>query len=63
DLKDVVTTDPQIKRKRLLAPEGMTEQKIDMILSRKTPHEEKRRRADNLIDTSHSNATTSERGI
>ena len=47
----VVTCDPQIQRQRVLARPGMTDQKLDMILSRQMPDAEKRRKADFLIDT------------
>ncbi|MBB3355412.1 dephospho-CoA kinase [Rhizobium sp. BK049] len=58
DVIVVVSTDPQIQRQRVLARDDMTEQKFDMILSRQTPDAEKRRRADYLVDTSHSIAET-----
>ncbi|MBX4907486.1 MULTISPECIES: dephospho-CoA kinase [Rhizobium] len=58
DVIVVVSTDPQIQRQRVLARDDMTEEKFDMILARQTPDAEKRRRADYLVDTSHSIAET-----
>ena len=51
DVVVVVTCDPQIQRQRVLARAGMTEEKLHMILSRQMPDEEKRKRADFLVDT------------
>lgn len=49
----VVTTSPEIQRQRILARENMTAEKLDVILSRQMPDEEKRKRADFVVDTSH----------
>lgn len=47
----VVTADPAIQRARVLARPGMTEERFRAILARQTPDEDKRRRADVVIDT------------
>lgn len=49
----VVTTGPEIQRERILARDNMTAEKLDAILSRQLPDEEKRKRADFVVDTSH----------
>jgi dephospho-CoA kinase len=49
----VVTTDPEIQRRRVLARDNMTRELLDAILARQLPDAEKRRRADFLVDTSH----------
>lgn len=47
----VVTCDPLIQRERVLKRPGMTEEKLALILSRQIPDEEKRGKADYIIDT------------
>jgi dephospho-CoA kinase len=49
----VVTTDPELQRKRILARDNMTAEKLDAILARQLPDAEKRKRADFVVDTSH----------
>ena len=49
----VVTTSPEIQRQRILSRDDMTDEKLKAILARQMPDEEKRRRADFVVDTSH----------
>jgi dephospho-CoA kinase len=49
----VVTTDPDIQRRRVLARDNMTRELLDAVLARQLPDAEKRRRADFVVDTSH----------
>ena len=48
----VVTTTPEIQRERILSRPSMTPEKLDAILAKQLPDEEKRRRADFVVDTS-----------
>jgi dephospho-CoA kinase len=47
----VVSAPPHIQRKRVLERPGMTEEKLDQILSRQTPDEEKRAKAHYVVVT------------
>ena len=47
----VVTVDPEEQQKRVLAREGMTEEKFHTIISKQLPNAEKIRRADFVIET------------
>jgi dephospho-CoA kinase len=49
----VVTTSPKIQRQRILSRDNMTDAKFNAILARQMPDEEKRARADFVVDTSH----------
>jgi dephospho-CoA kinase len=49
----VVTTSPELQRERVLARGTMDDEKFNSILARQMPDEEKRRRADFVVDTSN----------
>jgi dephospho-CoA kinase len=58
----VVSAPAEVQRGRVLARSGMTRDKLDAILARQLPDEEKRRRADFVVDTG-SDLSTTERQV
>lgn len=54
----VVSAPPEIQRARVLERMGMSAAKLDSILARQMPDEEKRRRADFVVDTGTDLSTT-----
>jgi len=51
DYVAVVSASPDIQRRRVLAREGMSEEKFNMLLARQMPDEEKRKRADFILNS------------
>lgn len=54
----VVSAPAEVQRARVLAREGMSQAKLNAIIARQTPDEEKRRRADFVVDTGTDLSTT-----
>ena len=48
----VVSATPTLQRQRVMARPGMTAERLEQILARQLPDEEKRERADFVVDTS-----------
>jgi dephospho-CoA kinase len=59
----VVSAPGEIQRARVFARTGMTRAKLDSILARQTPDEEKRSRSDFVIDTGGADLSTTERQV
>ncbi len=57
----VVSAPPFLQRRRALARQDMSTDKLDLILARQMPNSEKRRRADVVIATGHGFADTNRR--
>ncbi|WP_368345111.1 dephospho-CoA kinase [Pelagovum sp. HNIBRBA483] len=51
DVTVVASAPPDLQKSRVLAREGMTESRLDMITSRQMPDAEKRARADYIVPT------------
>ncbi|MBV6656537.1 MAG: dephospho-CoA kinase [Devosiaceae bacterium] len=49
----VTVCDPAIQKERLMARPGMTEETATFLMGRQMPQDEKRARADHVIDTGH----------
>lgn len=54
DVSVVVTAPSEVQRERVLARPGMTEARLDALLANQMPDEEKRKRADFVVDTNSS---------